>query len=176
MADFRNIPGAQFSKGLRNNNPLNINAAGWKGETGVDGSEAIFTNTIFGFRAAAIELLRYQNTYGLNTINDIVARWAPVADGNDPVTYAASVATAMGVDPGDQITLDAQTLNNLMVAMLPQEIGQQATAMIDLNDIPAAIAMINLPVLSVVQGANGYGGILLLSGIFLVLFALSEKK
>jgi len=60
--------------------------------------------------------------------------------------------------------------------MLPQEIGQQATAMIDVNDIPAAIAMINLPVLSVVQGANGYGGILLLSGIFLVLFALSEKK
>ena len=60
--------------------------------------------------------------------------------------------------------------------MLPQEIGQQATAMIDQNDITAAIAMINLPVLSIVQGANGYGGILLLSGIFLILLALSEKK
>ena len=176
MSDFRNIPDAHFSKGLRNNNPLNINAAGWKGEIGVDGSEAIFSNTIFGFRASAMELLRYQNTYGLTTINDIVARWAPVEDGNNPVSYAAAVASAMGVDPTDQITLDAQTLNNLIVAMLPQEIGQQATAMIDQNDITAAIAMINLPVLSIVQGANGYGGILLLSGIFLILLALSEKK
>ena len=95
MSDFRNIPDAQFSKGLRNNNPLNINAAGWKGEIGVDGSEAIFSNTIFGFRASAMELLRYQNTYGLTTINDIVARWAPVEDGNNPVSYAAAVASAM---------------------------------------------------------------------------------
>lgn len=176
MADFRNIPGAQGSKGLRDNNPLNINAAGWKGEIALDGSEAIFSDTIFGFRAAAFELLRYYNSYGLTTINEIAARWAPVADGNDPVNYAANVAAAMGVGADDPLTLDATQLGDLMAAMMIEELGSSYANQIDQSEISTGISMLSLPALTIVQGANGSGGLLLMAGIFAILFAVTKRN
>ena len=82
----------------------------------------------------------------------------------------------MGIGADDQLTMDAATLKSLIIAMMPNEILASSVDQIDQSDIDAGINMMNLPGLQVVQGANGYGGILLLSGIFLVLFALSEKK
>lgn len=174
MADFRNT--GATDKGLRDNNPLNINAAGWKGQIGVDGKEAIFSDTVYGFRAAAYQLLKYYNSYGLTTINEIIATWAPAVDGNDPVSYAANVAASMGIGVDDQLTMDAGTLKSLMIAMMPNEILASSVDQIDQSDIDTAINMLNLPAVQIIQSANGYGGILLLSGIFLILLALSEKK
>ena len=176
MADFRNIANAQGSKGLRNNNPLNINAAGWKGQVAVDGSEAVFSDTIFGFRAAAFELLKYFNTYGLTTINEIAARWAPVADGNDPVDYAHNVAAAMGVGVDDPLTLDAAQLNLLMDAMMIEELGSSYANQIDQTDIGSGIAMLNLPALTITQSANGSGGLILMVGIFAILMAVTKRN
>ena len=60
--------------------------------------------------------------------------------------------------------------------MMPNEILASSVNQIDQSDIDTAINMLNLPAVQIVQSANGYGGILLLSGIFLILLALSEKK
>ena len=94
--DYRNVTIAQGSKGLRDNNPLNVNSDHWQGEINpVPGSEAIFEDDIYGLRAAALNLYDYYYLHQLTTVSDIVARWAPVSDGNDPVTYSNNVAAQL---------------------------------------------------------------------------------
>jgi hypothetical protein len=102
LADALAKPAADTSvpRGIRNNNPLNIEAGdftkGQPGFTGSDGRFAQFGSMDQGTAAANKLLDTYQNKYGLNTVGGIVNRWAPPGE-NDSRGYAASVAGRMGV-------------------------------------------------------------------------------
>ena len=96
-------------RGLRNNNPLNIEAGrfamGQPGFQGSDGRFAKFASMDHGMGAANTLLDTYQNKYGLNTVRGIVSRWAPQSE-NDTAGYISSVAGRMGINPDQPITPD----------------------------------------------------------------------
>lgn len=96
----------QLPRGLRNNNPLNIRKGQkWQGlDTPPDDGEFCrFTDITMGFRAAFKILHTYYYKYGLHTTRDIIARWAPEADGNQTKAYARFVASGIGRTPRDFI-------------------------------------------------------------------------
>ncbi|MBN5203088.1 hypothetical protein JY494_26615, partial [Serratia marcescens] len=67
------------ARGLRNNNPGNIEASDknpWEGQTGSDGRFAKFETPEHGIRALGKNLLSYQRQ-GYDTVSEIVNRWAP---------------------------------------------------------------------------------------------------
>lgn len=94
-------------RGIRNNNPGNIKrgSSQWVGKVPYDQSSDStfeqFTFYVYGVRAM-IRLLRTYIEGGTNTIGKIITRWAPAADGNDPMSYTAHVANKTGI-PADQV-------------------------------------------------------------------------
>ncbi|MCL1038027.1 hypothetical protein L2750_12795 [Shewanella submarina] len=91
--------GKPIPKGIRNNNPLNIEAGQpWQGANGSDGRFATFESAWFGIRAAGRLLKTYRDRYGLNTVSGIVNRWAPPSDNNPTDNYIRYVADKAGVD------------------------------------------------------------------------------
>jgi len=115
------------ARGIRNNNPLNIEkGADWQGlnpDQSSDDRFAVFMAPKYGFRAAAIILLGYQKKHGLNSIAAIIGRWAPPVE-NDTGAYAAAVSREVGVQPGDAVKLtEAAILLPLLRAMCRHENG-----------------------------------------------------
>lgn len=82
-------------RGYRNNNPLNIRISNnnWKGEIkpSTDGSFCQFQTMAHGFRAAMCCIRTYIRVRGCKTLQEIINRWAPVKDGNNPVRYCERV-------------------------------------------------------------------------------------
>lgn len=118
-------------RGVRNNNPLNIeyNAHNnWQGQTGSDGRFSIFVSSDYGFRAGAIVLKNYQRLYGLETLNDIINRFAPPTE-NDSHNYASFVASQVKIDVNDPINLTSnnELLTDVVHAMSIMEVGRHYT-------------------------------------------------
>lgn len=120
-------------RGLRNNNPGNIR----KGKRPYDG-EIIpskddkfrqFTTMAYGYRAMFVLIYTYQRRYGLNTIADIIARYAPATE-NHTQKYIDAVSDWSGVSPTSHITT---TNGDIMVPVVA------AMSRVE-NGIPAAIA------------------------------------
>lgn len=82
------LPGDSMkqTRGIRNNNPGNIrgnNAYQWRGEVGRDDLDfVVFDAPENGIRAIARTLNTYSNKYGINTLKDIISRWAPSIENN----------------------------------------------------------------------------------------------
>jgi hypothetical protein len=114
----------QLPRGIRNNNPLNIRKSSdnWLGAVGDDGAFVRFESEVFGIRAAARILKNYRNKYGLNSVFDIVKRWAPPSE-NDTTSYIDSVAAKVGIGRNEQL-LDGD-YTELIKAMIYHENGQQ---------------------------------------------------
>lgn len=96
------------SRGLRNCNPLNIRIGNtWRGERKIntDGEFEQFISMEFGIRAAFILLRRYICHYGLKSIRQIVARWAPRSE-NQTDNYVNLVAKYTGLDPDEPLQFD----------------------------------------------------------------------
>lgn len=74
-----------YPRGVRNNNPLNLNYAGQAGAHLEPGSNA---------RAAARQLRLYAQR-GNDTVAGIVRKWAPKADGNNVKAYIATVMRSL---------------------------------------------------------------------------------
>lgn len=115
-------------RGIRNNNPTNIKynqANQWRGQIGSDGVFAVFDKPENGIRATAKLLRRYQDSYQLKTVRDIISRWAPAGKENPHVeNYIAHVAKRLGVSAtGVQISL--KDYPTLIAAMIEFENGQQ---------------------------------------------------
>ncbi|PKF77327.1 structural protein P5 [Vibrio sp. vnigr-6D03] len=95
-------------RGIRNNNPLNIEYNKnnqWTGQTGVEvlGRFATFSHMKYGIRAGAKLINNYMTRYGLVTVFDIINRWAP--DHENPTNiYADTVAARMGVEVHQPLT------------------------------------------------------------------------
>ena len=106
------------SRGIRNNNPLNIrkSADKWQGQINPSGNGNVngngnnsspkgdaefvqFYSMEYGWRAAFVILCRtYYGKYGLKTIRDIVSRWAPAKE-NNTEAYIRHVSDYTGIAP-----------------------------------------------------------------------------
>ncbi len=89
------------SRGIRNNNPLNIRRSRdkWKGMRKVQTDKAFvqFTRRVYGYRAAFV-LLKNYIAKGKDTIGKIIAKWAPSSDGNNTQSYIRYVSSTTGID------------------------------------------------------------------------------
>ncbi|MDH0321267.1 hypothetical protein N7390_06595 [Citrobacter freundii] len=137
------------ARGIRNNNPGNLEYSKtnpWVGQTGDDGRFAKFETPEHGIRALGRNLLSYQRQ-GIDTVNDIINRWAPPSDNNNTDAYIQSVCAQLGVTP-DQ-PLDASnpdTLKALCAAIIHHENGSQPYSDQQLaTGVSAAIGLSSLP-------------------------------
>ena len=89
------------SRGLRNDNPLNIRhgKSQWVGmrEKQTDKSFVQFTESMYGYRAAFVLLKNYIGK-GKDTIGKIIAKWAPSSDGNNTQSYINYVSSTTGIN------------------------------------------------------------------------------
>lgn len=120
--------GGQEPRGVRNNNPGNIEAGaftqGIPGYQGSDGRFAKFETPEQGILAADRLLQSYANR-GLNTVAGIVNRWAPPSE-NDTGAYAAQVAREIGVDPNQPIDMqNPEIRQRIIAAKIRVENGKQ---------------------------------------------------
>lgn len=126
--DSAPVPPSRSPRGMRNHNPGNLvkGSTPWDGEvSGADARFAAFATPEHGIRALGKNLLAYQDRHGLNTVSDIIARWAPASE-NDTRAYIASVAGAAGVAPDAKIDLhDPKTLASITKAIISFENGRQ---------------------------------------------------
>ncbi len=127
------------SRGLRNNNPLNIrkNAEQFQGEIkGWDKNFKTFSSLPYGYRAGFVILGTYLSQ-GLNTIDKIIAHWAPPTE-NDTESYISSVERWSGIPRNKQLTaIDGSDYILIVAAMSFVENGRNA-------DISAVQAGFNL--------------------------------
>lgn len=102
--------------GIRNNNPLNMrpSADNWQGMTGQNGGYLTFDKPEDGVRAAAKNLLTY-NQRGINTPTAITAAWAPAGDNNNPKQYAEMLAGQLGITPDTPINLADPYMNGATI-------------------------------------------------------------
>lgn len=118
--------------GIRNNNPGNIRFDGtkWRGLIGDDGAFCIFDTPENGVRAIARILLKYQartgspgmGGNGLDTIREIISRWAPPTE-NNTESYILSVAKSLGVTP--ETALKQSQWPGLIKGIIRHENGEQ---------------------------------------------------
>ena len=116
------------SRGLRNNNPLNIRHSVdvFQGEIkGEDKSFKTFSSMLYGYRAAFVTLATYLSR-GWNTIEKIITRWAPPSE-NDTGRYIANVEKWSGVPHNKELTAaDGADYIMIVAAMSFMENGQNA--------------------------------------------------
>ncbi|WP_342632489.1 structural protein [Marinobacter alkaliphilus] len=121
-------PGSDTPRGIRNNNPGNLenNGIPWQGlaESQTDSRFYQFTDPVWGIRALARTLKTYRENYGLTTAKDIISRWAPAHE-NDTESYARAVAGALGTDPYTYISDSPDTRMKLVKAIIKHENGIQ---------------------------------------------------
>lgn len=119
-----------MTRGIRNNNPGNIRWGDeWQGlvpqKQRTDASFCQFTGPEYGIRAMIIILRNYQHKDGLNTVAEIINRWAPPSE-NDTQAYVDNVTQATGVSPGQKIdTGDSRFMMALLQAIIRHENGEQ---------------------------------------------------
>jgi len=113
-------------RGIRNQNPGNIRHGEtiWQGQSQYqdDPAYVTFTDPIYGIRAIARILMTYSKD-GLNTVSQIIGRWAPSSE-NDTDAYVESVAKALGVGANTPLSLTS-VLPDLVKAIITHENGEQ---------------------------------------------------
>lgn len=103
---------------LRNNNPGAL--------MGKDGQLQKFPTIQAGMQALDSNLQSYGNK-GVNTVQDIVNRWAPASAGNDAASYIKDVSQRLGVDPTQPLNMqDPQVRASLARAIAIHENGRAA--------------------------------------------------
>lgn len=114
-------------KGIRNKNPLNIEAReNWVGQVGDDGRFVIFETALHGFRAAG-RIMKTKAGRGVRTIESIISEWAPPTNDegeheNHTQSYIDFVSGKTGI-PADTV-LSAGDYPALISAMVTMENGQ----------------------------------------------------
>lgn len=115
------------ARGIRNNNPGNIRhgASKWQGMSAdqTDSEYIQFDDPVYGIRALAKLLKNYQSRHGLNTIREIINRWAPPSE-NITSAYVDHVSRVVGVHPDSEISV-TDKITPLVVSIIKHENGQQ---------------------------------------------------
>lgn len=112
--------------GIRNNNPLNLRyvaAINWQGQVGQNKGFAVFDKPENGIRAATRNLDNYAKQ-GVNTIEKIIARWAPAVE-NNVESYIQSVCKNSGFNRSQVISKSRGDYLLLLKAMIKHENGKQ---------------------------------------------------
>lgn len=114
-------------RGIRNNNPGNIEANSrnrWQGQTGSDGRFATFATPEHGLRALSRDI-GTKMARGQTTVASILEQYAPRSE-NDTDAYIAAVSRALGVTPTTRLDPgDANVRAGLMAAIVRHENGDQ---------------------------------------------------
>ena len=108
---------AAQTRGMRNNNPLNIRRGEkWQGLKAKqeDSSFAQFISLEWGIRAAFCILKTYMNKYGYQNVASIIKRWAPATE-NDTQKYINIVYAKTGIPPYHKISFHDKTKMCLLV-------------------------------------------------------------
>lgn len=120
------VPNGSAPRGIRNNNPGNLQFAGQAGATLESHPQARFAR----FRtpeeglAALSRQLQLYGQRGINTTRAIIEKYAPPKE-NNTASYIRSVSGALGVGAGDVLdTSDPRVLQNLMGAIIRIENGR----------------------------------------------------
>ncbi len=137
------------ARGIRNNNPGNLEFSKtnpWMGQTGDDGRFAKFETPEHGIRALGRNLLSYQRQ-GIDTVSDIINRWAPPSDNNNTDAYIKAVCAQLGVTADQQLDAsNPDTLKALCAAIIHHENGSQPYSDQQLaTGVSAAIGLSQLP-------------------------------
>lgn len=110
-------------RGIRNNNPGNLNFAGQAGaekESGQSGRFSVFKTAEEGLRAMASQLMRYSNR-GIDTIKEIVGKYAPESE-NNTAAYRSVLSKALGISEQEKVDVfNPEQMRNLMEAMIRHE-------------------------------------------------------
>ncbi|MBK5072217.1 structural protein [Budviciaceae bacterium CWB-B4] len=123
---------ANQSRGIRNNNPGNIDynpENNWKGQLPFDSvlekRFCRFQSAEYGIRALMSLLGTYQRKYKLRTVAALINRWAPTNE-NNTSAYVNGVAKDLGVSPVQEISVsDKKTAIALAKAIVRHENGSQ---------------------------------------------------
>lgn len=117
-------------RGLRNCNPGNIRRSRvrYAGEVtpSQDAEFKQFESMAYGYRAIFMLLYTYQHRYRLDTIAQMLGRYAPTSE-NDTAVYIAAVAEMSGVSPNGRITTtNGDIMIPIVAAMSAVENGAPA--------------------------------------------------
>lgn len=119
--------GTKEPRGIRNNNPGNIEYTGvaWKGLANPpsDGRFMRFVDPAWGLRALARVLVNYQRLHGIDTVRGIINRWAPSFE-NNTTAYMSHVADYLEVGVDEKINIE-ERLFDLIVVIVQHENGKQ---------------------------------------------------
>lgn len=120
----------KISRGLRNNNPgnLRISKDNWRGLRKIQTDQFFFqfVSNDYGYRAMIRTLQTYQSKYRLNTIEEIIHKYAPTNE-NHTDNYIKLVCEWTNSKPNEPIdTKDKQTMVALAAAMSRVENGVPA--------------------------------------------------
>lgn len=140
---------ADGPRGVRNNNPGNLEASSsnpWVGQTGSDGRFAKFETPEHGIRALGRNLISYQRQ-GIDTVGEIINRWAPPSDNNDTTAYIRAVCAQLGVTANQPLDAsNPDTLQALCAAIIKHENGTQPYSPDQLSTgVSAALGLSQLP-------------------------------
>lgn len=116
------------TRGLNNNNPGNIEFSEknpWEGQIGSDGRFAKFETPEHGIRALGKNLLTYYQKHGLDTVGEIITRWAPPKE-NNTLAYIKAICKQLSVSADQQIDVtNPSTLAALCAGIVNHENGSQ---------------------------------------------------
>lgn len=112
---------------IDNNNPLNIRETGddWDGLGNPRSKKGFFNFSApkWGFRAAAkIILITYPTRYGIETLGNIISRWAPPSE-NATSDYISYVVKRTGLSAADRV--DKTNIVDVLAAMARLESGKE---------------------------------------------------
>ncbi|WP_250512701.1 hypothetical protein [Caballeronia sp. INDeC2] len=120
------VPDARAPRGIRNNNPGNLEYRGQAGASLEDHANprfARFRTAEEGLAALAAQLRRYGQR-GIDTVGKVISKYAPSIE-NDTPGYTGSVSRRLGVDSNTRLDLnDPAILQGLMGAIIQVENGR----------------------------------------------------
>ena len=91
----------------------------------IDSAFCVFTAPVYGIRALAKVLINYKRIHGLNTVRQIVSRYAPPNE-NQTTAYIQSVAKQLGVYPDTVIDIEERGVLTVFIkAVIRMENGIQ---------------------------------------------------
>ena len=118
-----------MSRGLKNNNPGNIRLSGvkYRGEVpSADPAFKQFAAMAWGYRAVFMLLYTYQMKHGLNTVRQMISRYAPPSE-NHTDAYVEFVACHSGIGADEKIdTLSRTQMIPVVCAVSRMENGVPA--------------------------------------------------
>ncbi|WP_407904878.1 lytic transglycosylase domain-containing protein [Escherichia coli] len=134
---------AYLYRGIRNNNPGNLNFAGQKGatlESGPNARFASFPTMLEGIAALDRQVMLYLKR-GKNTIDQIIDIYAPSSDGNNTSSYKSYLSQYTGLGVKEKIDgSNFELMRKLIQGIINHENGAAARAVTG-DDVMRALAM-----------------------------------